>query len=555
MSIKPSRKARLLTAILTAALILGTVLSGCGSSDNNKPADSKTESSSAASAIKDVTAADAVVAHSANFEIRKPIAAFLFNNTYNNRKEYAAYQGLDITKSLKEQYYNEESKITWFDVFMDETKRYIQQVLVLSEAAREDGITLDDGDLANVDLTIQNIRSAAEAVGMDFDKYILSVFGQGITEEMIREYAKMTTLTNKYYLKVYNGYTYTDADYEKYFEDNKTSYQYADFLQYNFSFSTDSEASADEAAQKAAKEKAKAYAEDLAQCKTPAEFKKYLLDYLKKNPNLSASIVTAGRELSESEKQQAIETDVENTAHSKYAYEVTSNAGKWIFDLARKENDTTVIENSNSYTVLMVTKTAYRDETISKNVRHILFTPASYKPSADSTDEAADAAALKKANEVYESWKNGEKTEDSFAELAYRFTDDTGSQQSGGLCKDVVEGQTVTEFNDWIFAPDRKPGDSGIVKTIYGYHILYFVGNGAPAWQISVDKILRKTNFDETYVELSEKYQVEYEEEALKTISEMEAQESSGTTHDESSTASTPAESQTSSASAESTAQ
>ena len=33
----------------------------------------------------------------------------------------------------------------------------------------------------------------------------------------------------------------------------------------------------------------------------------------------------------------------------------------------------------------------------------------------------------------------------------------------------------VTEFNDWCFDANRKAGDVEMVKTDYGYHIIYFV--------------------------------------------------------------------------------
>ena len=33
----------------------------------------------------------------------------------------------------------------------------------------------------------------------------------------------------------------------------------------------------------------------------------------------------------------------------------------------------------------------------------------------------------------------------------------------------------VETFNDWCFDESRQPGDTGIVKTNYGYHIMYFV--------------------------------------------------------------------------------
>ena len=48
----------------------------------------------------------------------------------------------------------------------------------------------------------------------------------------------------------------------------------------------------------------------------------------------------------------------------------------------------------------------------------------------------------------------------------------------------------VTEFNDWCFDPARKTGDTGIVYnegSYTGYHVMYFVGQDAPAWQVAVE--------------------------------------------------------------------
>lgn len=114
--------------------------------------------------------------------------------------------------------------------------------------------------------------------------------------------------------------------------------------------------------------------------------------------------------------------------------------------------------------------TMTEDDTTDVNVRHILITPE------DAEDEASWAAAEQKANEIYANWQAGEKTEDSFAALATENTDDPGSKENGGLYEDVYPGQMVEEFNDWCFDADRQTGDSGIVKTSYGYHIMYFVG-------------------------------------------------------------------------------
>ena len=60
--------------------------------------------------------------------------------------------------------------------------------------------------------------------------------------------------------------------------------------------------------------------------------------------------------------------------------------------------------------------------------------------------------------------------------LANEKSTDTGSNTNGGLYEDVYPGQMVTAFNDWCFDSARKSGDTGIVETTYGYHVIYYVG-------------------------------------------------------------------------------
>ena len=127
------------------------------------------------------------------------------------------------------------------------------------------------------------------------------------------------------------------------------------------------------------------------------------------------------------------------------------------------------------------------------NVRHILITPES-TTAEDGTSTISDeawAAAEADAQKLYEEWKNGDATEDSFAELAGTHTQDPGSQTTGGLYEDVYPGQMVAEFNDWCFAEGRQVGDTGIVKTSYGYHIMFFSGEGDYTyWEYAVGDML-----------------------------------------------------------------
>lgn len=119
-------------------------------------------------------------------------------------------------------------------------------------------------------------------------------------------------------------------------------------------------------------------------------------------------------------------------------------------------------------------------EDVLVNVRHILVIPA-VPEGAEEADEAAWAEAEKKAQEIYQQWQDGEKTEDSFAALAGEHSEDPGSKDNGGLYADVSQGQMVETFDAWCFDPARQIGDHGIVKTNYGYHIMFFSGS-RPAW-------------------------------------------------------------------------
>jgi peptidyl-prolyl cis-trans isomerase D len=92
-------------------------------------------------------------------------------------------------------------------------------------------------------------------------------------------------------------------------------------------------------------------------------------------------------------------------------------------------------------------------------VAHILFKTTGKTP--------AEVAAIEKtAADVLNQIRAG----GNFAELAKKYSEDTSAQQ-GGEIGWIVRGQTVKEFEDTAFS--MKPGAvSGLVKTIYGIHIL-----------------------------------------------------------------------------------
>ena len=114
------------------------------------------------------------------------------------------------------------------------------------------------------------------------------------------------------------------------------------------------------------------------------------------------------------------------------------------------------------------------------DVRHILILPEGATVENVTTETFSDeawAAGEQKAQEILDAWLAGDKTEDSFAALANENSADTGSNTNGGLYTGVTQGQMVEAFDEWCFDAARKIGDYGIVKTQFGYHIMYFCGS------------------------------------------------------------------------------
>jgi peptidyl-prolyl cis-trans isomerase D len=92
-------------------------------------------------------------------------------------------------------------------------------------------------------------------------------------------------------------------------------------------------------------------------------------------------------------------------------------------------------------------------------VRHILLKTQG-KPASE------DAKIKAKAEDILKQVRSGA----NFADLVKKYSEDTGSVANGGEYTVQRNGQMVPEFEKEAFT--LKPGESDIVKTTYGYHIM-----------------------------------------------------------------------------------
>ena len=171
-------------------------------------------------------------------------------------------------------------------------------------------------------------------------------------------------------------------------------------------------------------------------------------------------------------------------------------------------------ENEATYAESEITK----DSGKYVDVRHILLFPEGGTTNEETgevtyTDEEWEACRAA-AQQILDQWLAGEATEESFAALANEHSDDGGSNTAGGLYEGVYVGQMVPNFEAWCFDEARQVGDSGLVQTEYGYHIMYFVGSD-DIWFVTAENDLLADRTGTLIPAAIEKYPAEIDYSAI----------------------------------------
>ncbi len=138
---------------------------------------------------------------------------------------YLSYVGLDYTQPLDEQA-SMESGQTWQQYFLQGALEMWQSNKALALMAQEAGFELDaeyreylDGLQATMDSTAQQNGFA------DADAMLKEELGAGCTMEDYQAYMETYYTAYLYYGELYDALNPTDADIEKFFEDNQTTFE------------------------------------------------------------------------------------------------------------------------------------------------------------------------------------------------------------------------------------------------------------------------------------------------------------------------------------------
>lgn len=191
----------------------------------------------------------------------------------------------------------------------------------------------------------------------------------------------------------------------------------------------------------------------------------------------------------------------------------------YYIEVAQEEVEAYFTEWEEAYTQAGIT----RDSGSYVDIRHILLVPEQtdsdgenlVSVAADGTvtcSEEAWEACRKSAEALLASWRSGRKVTDAtFGELAYKNSDDPGSAVNGGAYRQLKKGQLMPQLDEWCFDDNRQSGDITILRSDYGYHILYFTGS-TDIWYAEAEKDLIAQRQVELIATAREKYpaQIDY---------------------------------------------
>lgn len=383
------------------------------------------------------------------------------NNYITQYGSYLTYFGLDTSKDLSTQMYSDT--LTWQDYFEQNAVESLKQNKALMAEAKAAGFTYDTTDEYNT--FKETIKTSAAAAGVSDKEYVRSIYGSYATMGRIEEYVKNDMVMNAYYQKLQEDNAPSDDEIQSYYEENKATYDSVDYRLTTIEADLPTEPTelADPVEETAADTTgttdgtaATDSTQDTAYQPSDAEIAKAMEDAKVLADDAEQTVAKDG-EAHENEKKSSVNYLISD----------------WLFDDARKAGDTTVITNDNSHCYYAVAfEKRYLDETPSADVRVII-------PTEDKTGE-----------EILEEWKSGAATEDSFAELCKKYTQDTSAVENGGLFEQVTKTGMTEELSNWIFDTSRQAGDTVAITVSDTTYVLYYIGQDQPEWKINIKNTL-----------------------------------------------------------------
>ncbi len=415
--------------------------------------------------------------------------------------------GLNPNASLDSQIFNEETGDTWVDYFSKSALESVKWTYAMYDEAMAKGFALTEDQKESIAYMEEYLKVVATNSNMSVNEYIRNIYGSTANLKSYLEYYELTAVATLYASEYYDSLEFSNEDFRNH-EKNKyneySSYSYATVTIDSSTYLSGGEKVTDEDGKTTTvytdEEKKAALDAALADVNT------LIADETIKDADTFNTAIAALEEYDEKKTcTEVTETlysnlNISNEEMKAWLTSDEREAG----DIAHFENKTTTddVETVTGYTVILFLNcndnTSYEG-----TVRHLL---VAFEGTTDAngnttyTDEQKEVAA-KKAAELLAEYDAGAKTEEAFIALQKEHSDDVdskGNLNNDGIYEHVSPASNyVAEFENWAYA-DHEPGDTGIIETTYGYHIMYYVEDGEHTYRdILIEAELAKAAYTE----------------------------------------------------------
>ncbi|MCM1118841.1 MAG: SurA N-terminal domain-containing protein [bacterium] len=376
------------------------------------------------------------------------------------RGYYLSMMGIDANTVDNQMY---SGDMTFRDYFEQQAVNNIRHIKAMKAEAQAAGFSYDtDEKYAE---TIADLKERAAENSMTFNKYIKSMLGSYATESRLENVIREGLFTTAYFEHVADGSEPTDEEIDGYYEEHKNDYDAVDY------YLTTVEAQLPTAAPDGSAT-LDADGNEVAYQPTEEE-------------------IAAAMEVANQEAQDALATVAaeDNFQEAKSYNSVNSLLRTWIFDEARVEGDTTVVEDTTNHSYLVASfGRRYRVETPTVDVRAI-------------TSSTVDAQS------VLEEWQGGAATEESFIELCKKY-DESGVED--GLYEGIGNSGLGEDIDAWLSDAGRSAGDTAAFTLEGGTnYVFYYLGTNDPVWKLSIQSLLLNQNMMDYLERISEDITVE----------------------------------------------
>ncbi|MDO5014854.1 MAG: peptidylprolyl isomerase [Clostridia bacterium] len=410
----------------------------------------------------------------------------------------AKYVGLDPNQLPSQQPYTKtklDAKIygdkpTWADFFESQAIQSCEQYTAVYKKAIAEGYKPDNEIKDKVDEFVEQIRAVAEKEDYSLGAYLRIQNGKGMNESLLRDIMTGIQVSSKYLeeksLKMQDaiGAEAINAEFEK----EPDAYLSVDLRIYYI-----------------AKDDPKltSQADEILSKITLDNFTETVVEY-------------APEENKEIFKNEAASTQ-DDISKETLVSAIDEDAADWAFAKDRKTGDKAKFENESAIFIIAIKKAPYKNDLIQPiDVRHILV-----KFDENKAGDANEQKRVKeKAEKLLADFNKGKKTETAFAKIAKKESEDPGSAENGGLIVGIYKNSNyVQPFLDWCYASGRKVGDTGLVKSEYGYHVMYCSHIAKrPRWQQQIVEKLTADDYQKFVEEVMNDKKFKLKETNRKTI-------------------------------------